>query len=186
MREGADRFITVLYVPGTRYVFIHKHDEKCLESRSIPPSRKAVEPWIASGRGVRQVGHEEGLLFRFLSYGPKERRAGQVGEVNPLSASQTTLLLKQSGVAAEFPLGDGSMHYFRSGGAVSRALTGGDLSTTTQRAFGKNPKTATRYMRLARVAHSERVLCNSISEGWYHPPREVLPPLLSHTINVNI
>ena len=44
-----------------------------------------------------------------------------------------------------------SMHYFRSGGAVSRALAGDSTSTIMQRAFWKNPRTTARYMRLVEV-----------------------------------
>ena len=44
-----------------------------------------------------------------------------------------------------------SLHSFRSGGAPTRALAGGSLSTIMQRAYWKNPKTAWRYMRLMEV-----------------------------------
>lgn len=44
-----------------------------------------------------------------------------------------------------------SLHSFRSGGAVSRALAGDSLSTIMQRAYWKSPKTAWRYMRLMEV-----------------------------------
>lgn len=44
-----------------------------------------------------------------------------------------------------------SLHSFRSGGAVSRALAGDSMSTIMQRAYWKSPKTAWRYMRLMEV-----------------------------------
>ena len=46
---------------------------------------------------------------------------------------------------------DFSLHSFRSGGAISRALAGDSSSTIMQRAYWKSPKTAWRYMRLMFV-----------------------------------
>ena len=43
------------------------------------------------------------------------------------------------------------MHFFRSGGALTRALAGEDLPTVMQRAFWKKPSTAWRYLRLMEV-----------------------------------
>ena len=59
---------------------------------------------------------------------------------------------------------DFSMHSFRSGGAVSRALAGDSLSSIMQRAFWKNPSTAWRYMRLMEVV-SPGSDGNSMVEG---------------------
>ena len=44
-----------------------------------------------------------------------------------------------------------TMHSFRSGRALTRALTGEDLPTVMQRAFWKKPSTAWRYLRLMEV-----------------------------------
>ena len=44
-----------------------------------------------------------------------------------------------------------TMHSFRSGGALTRALAGEDLPTVMQRAFWKKPSTAWRYLRLMEV-----------------------------------
>ena len=44
-----------------------------------------------------------------------------------------------------------SMHPFRSGGGVSRALAGDSTSTMMQRTVKENPPTASRYMRLMEV-----------------------------------
>ena len=44
-----------------------------------------------------------------------------------------------------------TMHSFRSGGALTRALAEEDLPTVVQRAFRKKPSTAWRYLRLMEV-----------------------------------
>ena len=44
-----------------------------------------------------------------------------------------------------------TMHSFRSGGALTRALAGVDLPTVMQQAFWKKPCTAWRYLRLMDV-----------------------------------
>ena len=46
---------------------------------------------------------------------------------------------------------DFSLHSFRSGGAISRALAGDSLSSIMQKAYWKSPQTAWRYMRLMEV-----------------------------------
>ena len=53
---------------------------------------------------------------------------------------------KDAGIQCPF-----SMHSFRSGGAVPRALAGEDLKTIMQKAFWKRPSTAWRYKRLMEV-----------------------------------
>ena len=68
----------------------------------------------------------------------------------PISAAKMSAALKKYaqavGETQEF-----SLHSFRSGGALTRALAGDSLSTVMQRAYWKNPKTAWRYMRLMEV-----------------------------------
>ena len=44
-----------------------------------------------------------------------------------------------------------TMHSFRSGGALVRAITGEDLPTVMQRTFWKKTSTAWRYLRLMEV-----------------------------------
>ena len=44
-----------------------------------------------------------------------------------------------------------TMHSFRSGGALTRALAEEDLPTVMQRIFWKKPSTAWRYLRLMEV-----------------------------------
>jgi len=53
---------------------------------------------------------------------------------------------KQAKVDQEF-----TVHSFRSGGAISRALAGDSLESIMHNAYWKNPKTAWRYMRLLDV-----------------------------------
>ena len=47
--------------------------------------------------------------------------------------------------------GEHSMHFFRSGGAISQPLAGEDLRSIMLRAFWKQPSTVWRYMRLMQV-----------------------------------
>ena len=131
MRDGADHLLTIPYD--------EQHPDTC--------AIRAVEQWIAVGN-FAGWDMDKGYLF------PTITTVGESGEpvrgAHPLSASQMTSFLKQSAAAAGVE-GDFSMHSFRSGGAVSRALAGDDLSTIMQRAFWKDPKTAWRYMQLAQV-----------------------------------
>lgn len=92
-----------------------------------------VENWVAIGKFVGW-NMEKGYLFPTIS---------TIGEGRTPTRGSLPLA---AGVQGDF-----SMHSFRSGGAVSRALAGDDLPTIMQRAFWKNPKTAWRYMQLAQI-----------------------------------
>ena len=59
----------------------------------------------------------------------------------PMSAAEMTHALKSHAQAAG-EKADFSMHSFRSGGAITRALRGEDLSSIMERAFWKRPSTA--------------------------------------------
>lgn len=121
MRDGADHLITIPY------------DDKYCDTCPI----RAVEQWIA-------VGYFVGWDMKKGYFPPSmstNRNSGESvrGSLH-LSASQMAMLLEQNAVAAGLRA-DFSMHSFRSGGAVSRALAGDDLSTIImQRAFWKNTK----------------------------------------------
>ena len=131
MRDGADHLLTIPYDA--------QHADTC-------PVR-AIERWIEVGNFA---GWDMGKGYLFPVISMSDGNNTPVRGSRLLSASQMTALLKQSASAAGVQ-GDFSMHSFRSGGAVSRALAGDDLSTIMQRAFWKNPKTAWRYMQLAQV-----------------------------------
>ena len=66
-----------------------------------------------------------------------------------MSAAEIRHALKSHARAAG-EKADFSIHSFRSGGggAITRALRGQDLSSIMERAFGKRPCTAWRYMRI--------------------------------------
>ena len=129
LRDGSDHLITVPY------------EEE--EVATCPVM--AVEQFVAVGR---HAGWDmsQGYLFPTIS----QRDDVLVRGSGPVSAKQMSAILKkyakQSGEVQAF-----SMHSFRSGGAVSRALAGESLGTIMQRAYWKNPKTAWRYMRLMEV-----------------------------------
>lgn len=112
---------------------------------SICPVR-ATEQLITVGR---QVGWDmtSGYLFSEISEGTQ---GNALRGSLPVTTTTMSSALKQYAIEAgetqEF-----SLHSFRSGGAVSRALAGDSVSTIMQRAYWKSPKTAWRYMRLMEV-----------------------------------
>ena len=129
-RDGADHLLTIPY------------DEEYV---SICPVR-ATEQLVAVGT---QVGWDmtSGYLFSDASEGAQgEALRGSL----PVTTATMSSALKQYAIAAE-ETQEFSLHSFRSGGAVSRALAGDSLSTIMQRAYWKSPKTAWRYMRLMEV-----------------------------------
>ena len=128
-RDGANHVLTVPY------------DEEYV---AVCPVR-AVTQLIDIGKGARDI--TGGYLFSEISCG----RDGKAARGSlPISAAKMSAALKKYAQAAgetqEF-----SLHSFRSGGALKRALAGDSLSTVMQRAYWKNPKTAWRYMRLMEV-----------------------------------
>ena len=129
-RDGADHILTVPY------------DEEYV---AVCPVR-AVTQMIDIGKGVGwdMAG---GYFFLRFHVGVTVKRSGFS---LPISAAKMSAALKTYAQATratqEFPL-----HSFRSGGAPTRDLAGDSLSTVMQRAYGKNPKTAWRYMRLMEV-----------------------------------
>ena len=106
----------------------------------------AVTQLIDIGKGVGwdMAG---GYLFSEISCGRDDKA---IRGSLPISAAKMSAALKRhekaAGETQEF-----SLHSFRSGGALTRALAGDSLSTIMQRAYWKNPKTAWRYMRLMEV-----------------------------------
>ena len=122
-RDGADHILTVPY------------DEKYV---AVCPVR-AVTQLINIGKGVRwdMTG---GYLFSKISCG---RNGKAIRGSLPISAAKMSAALKKYaqavGETQEF-----SLHFFRSGGALTRTLAGNSLSTVMQRAYWKNPKTAWR------------------------------------------
>lgn len=129
LRDGSDHLITVPY------------EEECVATCPV----RAVEQFVEIGR-YAGWDMSKGYLF------PSITRRGEtvVRGTEPISAKQMTATLKkyakEIGEVQAF-----SMHSFRSGGAVSRALAGESLATIMQKAYWKNPKTAWRYMRLLEV-----------------------------------
>ena len=107
---------------------------------------RAVTQLVDIGKGVGwdMTG---GYLFSEILCG---RDGRPIRGSLPISAAKMSTALKKyaraAGETQEF-----SLHSFRSGGALTRALAGDSLSTVMQRAYWKNPKTAWRYMRLMEV-----------------------------------
>ena len=91
--------------------------------------------------GHRWMEHGEGLYLFPTTSSIGECSTPTRGSL-PLSASQMTVLLKQSTVAAGVQ-GDFSMPLFRSGGD--------GFTIIMQKAFWENPKTIWRYLQLAQV-----------------------------------
>ena len=66
-----------------------------------------------------------------------------------------------------------TMHSFRSGGALTRALAGEDLPTVMQRAFQKKPSTAWRYLRLMEVLITGSVGNSMVTRVYPEQDREI-------------
>lgn len=129
-RDGADHILTVPY------------DEQDI---SICPVR-AVEQLVAVGSGAGW-DMTKGYMFPSTSKGGKDAPVrGKKAVTTSVMSLALKSYAKQAGEQQEF-----SLHSFRSGGAISRALAGDSLSSIMQKAYWKNPKTAWRYMRLMEV-----------------------------------
>ena len=131
MRDGADHLLTIAY------------DNQSL---AICPVR-AVEQYIRIGSAV---GWDMTKGYLFPTITPGTGKSGPRRGTSPLSAAQMTRSLKTYAIAAG-ERGEFSMHSFRSGGAISQALAGDDITSIMQRAFWKRPNTAWRYMRSMQV-----------------------------------
>ena len=131
MRDGADHLMTVEY------------DTKRMTTCPI----RAVEQYIAVGNAMGW-NMTQGYLFPRISRRPNT--GAPIRGKMPISAPDLTKALKvharNAGERTVF-----NMHSFRSGGALTRALAGEDLSTVMQRAFWKKPSTVWRYLRLMEV-----------------------------------
>ena len=129
-RDGADHILTVPY------------DEEYV---AICPVG-AVTQLIDIGKGVEWY-MTGGYLFSEIFCGRNGKATR--GSLPISAAKMSTALKKYAQAAGETQVF--SLHSFRSGGALTRALAGDSLSTVMQRAYWKNPKTAWRYMRLMEV-----------------------------------
>ena len=132
MRDGADHLMTVEY------------DTKRMTTCPI----RAVEQYIAVGTALGW-NMTRGYLFPRISRRPNT--GAPIRGKTPISAPYyMTKALKvharNAGERTAF-----TMHSFRSGGALTRDLAGGDLPTVMQRAFWKKLSTAWRYLRLMEV-----------------------------------
>ena len=92
--------------------------------------------------------------YLFPTASPHRAAGGpRVRGSQPMSAKRMSQILKHhannAGEHTEI-----SMHYFRSGGAVSRALAGDSTSIVMQRALRENPRMALRYIPLVEVSRS--------------------------------
>ena len=131
MRDGADHLMTVEY------------DTKRMTTRPI----RAVEQYIAVGTALGW-NMTQGYLFPRISRWPNT--GAPTRGKTPISAPDMTKALKVHARNA----GERTtvtMHSFRSGGALTRALAGEDLPTVMQRAFWKKPSTAWRHLKLVEV-----------------------------------
>lgn len=121
LRSGADHFIIVPY------------DEKYV---AVCPVR-AVEQWITVGRAA---GWDMTSGHLFFEISAKKNGKPTKGSL-PISAAKMSAKLKEYAREAR-ETQYFSLHSFRSGGPISRALAGDSLSTIMQRAYWKSPKTA--------------------------------------------
>ena len=153
MRDGADHLMTVEY------------DTKRMTTCPI----RAVKQYIAVGTALGW-NMTQGYLFQRIS-----RRPNTVAPIRgktPISAPDITKALKvharNAGERTAF-----TMHSFRSGGALTRALAGEGLPTVMQRAFWKKPNTAWRYFRLMEVLIPKSVGNSMVTEVSPEQYREI-------------
>ena len=136
-RRGADHLMTVEY------------DTKRMTTCPI----RAVEQYIAVGTALGWIMTQR-YLFPRISRRPNT--GAPLRGKTPITAPGMTKALKvharNAGERTAF-----TMHPFRSGGALTRALAGEDLPTVMQRAFWKKPSTAWRYLRLMEVLIPESI-----------------------------
>ena len=143
MRNGADHLMTVEY------------NTKCMSTCPI----RAVERYIAVGTALGW-NMTRGYLFSRISQ--QSATGAPVRGKSPISAAEMTKALKGYASAAGERAGF-TMHSFRSGGALTRAIEGEELSTIMQRAFWKKPSTALRYIRLVEVLVPGSVGCSMVT-----------------------
>lgn len=130
------------------------YEEKHLDTCPI----RAIEQFVAVGT---YVGWDMTKGYLFPDILADKKTGKPIRSLKSLTRAQMTVLLQARASAANVP-GAFTMHSFRSGGAVSRALAGDDLSTVMHRGYWKSPKTAWRYMQLAKVTAPGTVGFNSI------------------------
>ena len=144
MRDGVDHLISVAYI------------HECL----------ATCPVTAAGQLVAiesAIGWEMTREYLFSSI-PRDAEGGvPIRGKAPMSVAEMTHVLKSHARAAG-EKADFSMHSFRSGEAITRALRGEDLSSIMDRAFWKRPSTAWRYMRIMEVV-SPGAVGNAVVKG---------------------
>ena len=119
------------------------YDQQCWATFPV----RAVEQFVATGTASEWDMTKE---YFFPTFSPGKSGGLPIRGSRPISAPQMTTALKAYGIAAG-ERGGYSMHVFRSGGAISKALAGEDLRSIRLRAFWKQPSTVWRYMRLMRV-----------------------------------
>ena len=144
MRDGADHLISVAY----------NHD--CLATCPFT----AVEQLVAIGSAI---GWDMTRGYLFPSISRDAEGGAPIRGKAPMSAAEMTHALKSHARAAG-EKADFSMHSFRSGGAITRALRGEDLSSIMERAFWKRPSTAWRYMRIMEIV-SPGAVGNAVVKG---------------------
>lgn len=153
-RDGADHILTIPY--DDEYV-------------AICPVR-AVERLVEIGK---RVGWDTTSGFLFSDISEKAQGGAPRGSL-PVTTSKMSEALKRYAKAVGETQGF-SLHSFRSGGAVTRALAGDSLSTIMQKAYWKNPKTAWRYMRLMEVVapgSEGAAMVEGVSEDQYRQLNE--------------
>lgn len=130
-RDGADHIVTIAY------------DEVDVAMCPV----RAVEQLVAVGDFIGWH-MTTGYLFPTILSATKDGKPvrGSTDVSTQYMSSALKRYAKEAGETQDF-----SLHSFRSGGAISRALAGDSLSSIMQRAYWKNPKTAWRYMRLMEV-----------------------------------
>ena len=145
MRDGTDHLMTVEY------------DTRRMTTCPI----RAVEQYIAVGTALGW-NMTQGYLFPRISRRPNT--GAPIRGKTSISAPYMTKALKvharDAGVRTAF-----TMHSFRLGGALTRALAGEDLPIVVQRAFWKKTSTAWRYLRLMEVLIIPGWVGNSMVTG---------------------
>ena len=141
---------------GPTTLFSVAYNQECLATCPVT----VVEQLVAIGS---VIGWDMTRGYLFPSISRNAEGGAPIRGKMPMSAAEMTNALKTHAQAAG-KKADFSMHSFRSGGAITRALRGENLSSIMEGAFWKRPSTAWRYMMIMEEV-SSGVVGNAVVKG---------------------
>ena len=166
LRDGADHLLTVPYSED----HIATCPARAVEQLIGPDNVPGKSSWSAYAHTLDRTG-PKGICFQ-PCFPPQRSGRLASARVAAIAKPMSQILKCHTRKAGEYT--QFSMHSFRSGGGVSRALAGDSTSTITQRTVSESPRTAARYTRLLEVVcpGTEDVRVEGISENQYREFKE--------------